>query len=262
MIYLGYFCLCYNFFMGINLNDDWHTKDRSETAYFRMQDRTMGNGTLVENPALGINIYKKAISDQTCVDIINTLERNLSNGGSYSWSGAKVTESHEELLDARNCVDFKIGQGCLGPENEQNKELYKIHKASFDSIHPHVQDYGGYWGVGMNYYEVFNYVKYDGPGKHFAVHADHGPAYVTTVSAVAYLNDDYSGGELIFPRFSLTIKPEPGDLVVFPSTFIYEHSSEPILSGTKYSIVVMTDYNSRGNGKYFDYTLEQERLIY
>jgi hypothetical protein len=250
--------------MGIDLtNDTWHTKDRSETAYVRMSDRTMPNGTLVENPALGINIYKKAFSDSDCLDIINSLEQNLSTDNTvFSWESATVTESKDALLEARNCVDFKIGQGCLGPETEQNKDLYRIHQKSFDRVHPHVQDYGSYWGVGMNYYEVFNYVKYEGTGKHFKVHADHGPAYVTTVSAVAYLNDDYFGGELIFPRFSLTIKPEPGDLVVFPSTFIYEHSSEPIVSGTKYSVVVMTDYNSRGTGKYFDYTSEAEKLIY
>lgn len=250
--------------MGIDLNDDtWHTKDRSETAYVRMQDRTMQNGTVVENPALGINIYKKAFNENDCLDIINTLDHDLESPEiPFFWEGARVTESKETLTDARDCVDFKIGQGCLGPKDQYNENLYRIHQNSFDRIHPHVQDYGNYWGVGMNYYEVFNYVKYEGAGKHFKVHADHGPAYVTTVSAVAYLNDDYVGGELIFPRFGLTIKPEVGDLVVFPSTFIYEHSSEPIISGTKYSIVVMTDYNSRGGGKYFDYTSEQEKLIY
>tara|TARA_B110000503_G_C7049041_1_gene371497 strand:- start:91 stop:837 length:747 start_codon:yes stop_codon:yes gene_type:complete len=248
--------------MGIILNDDWHSKDRSETAHNRSLDRTMTNGTLVENPALGINVYKKAFSYHDSLDIVNTLEKNLNDSPVYSWEGARVTESTKRLLDARNCVDFKIGHGCLGPEGAHNKDLYRIHQLSFDRIHPHVQDYGSYWGVGMNYYEVFNYVKYEGAGKHFKVHADHGPAYVTTVSAVAYLNDEYLGGELIFPRFGLKIKPEVGDLVVFPSTFIYEHSSEEILDGTKYSIVVMTDYNSRGGGKYFDYTTEESKLIY
>lgn len=249
--------------MGIESENIWHTKDRSETAYDRMPDRIMYNNTKVINPALGINIYKNTFSENDCNDIISTLENELNSSSPYSWEGARVTESQDELLDARNCLDFKIGQGCLGPENEHNQELYRIHKKSFDRIHPHVQDYGNYWGVGMNYYEVFNYVKYEGVGKHFRVHADHGPAYVTTVSAVAYLNDNYSGGELIFPRFNLTIKPDAGDLVVFPSTYIYEHSSEPIIDGTKYSIVVMTDYNDRGGAKYFDYTkFDNGKIIY
>jgi predicted 2-oxoglutarate/Fe(II)-dependent dioxygenase YbiX len=60
-----------------------------------------------------------------------------------------------------------------------------------------------------------------------------------------YLNDDYEGGELWFPRFNLTIKPKAGDVVVFPSTYIYEHASQDMVSGTKYSVVIMSDYNDR-----------------
>lgn len=248
--------------MGIDDNNPWLTKDRSETSHNRMPDRKLSNGTVVENPALGINIYKNVFSKDACEDIIQTLESSLDGSNEFSWMGAQVTESHTVLTKARDCLDFKIGQENLGPENPSNQELYRIHKRSFDAIYPGVEDYGQYWGVIMRYYEVFNYVKYEGTGKHFAVHADHGPAYVTTVSAVAYLNDDYVGGELTFPRFNLTIKPEPGDLVVFPSTFIYEHQSEPIVDGTKYSIVVMTDYNDRGGLKYFDYTQAKQELIY
>lgn len=248
--------------MGIESNNPWLTKDRSETAYNRMPDRLLPNGVLVQNPALGINIYKGVLTTDQCNNVIDTLETNLS-GKYYSWQGAMVTEGHEAILEARNCLDFKIGQNNLGPEASHNKDLYKMHKETFDAFYPAVEDYGRYWGVVMRYYEVFNFVKYEGTGQHFAVHADHGPAYVTTVSAVGYLNDNYDGGELVFPRFDLKIKPEPGDLVVFPSTFIYEHSSEPIVSGTKYSVVVMTDYNDRGGQKYFDYTsVDSDKLIF
>jgi len=137
-----------------------------------------------------------------------------------------------------------------------------MHESVFRSIYQCSQDYGAYWGVGVNYFEVFNFVKYESPGHHFNIHADHGPAYVTTVSIVAYLNDNYEGGELYFPRFDLTIKPNQGDVVMFPSTFIYEHASKPMISGTKYSVVVMTDYNSRGNLRYYPYREQDQRLVY
>lgn len=240
--------------MNENAND-WLTKDRSETAHNRMPDRQDAQGITVSNPALGINIYNHAIPKDLCDEIISTLESKLtgSTHPMYRWNPAMVTEADEALDSARKCVDFKINSRGYGPKNEENAELYEMHEKTFQRVKPVVDDYGSYWGVGIQYYEAFNFVKYEGEGEHFNIHADHGPAYVTTVSVVAYLNDDYEGGEIYFPRFDLTIKPKAGDIVVFPSTYIYEHASLPMKVGTKYSVVVMTDYNERGGLRYFPY---------
>lgn len=244
------------------MSNPWFTKSRDETSHFRMPDRIY-DGKVVSNPALGINIYKKFIPSELCDRTIEVLERNLSGANpKYSWQPATVTESDDPMLDARYCVDFKIGQGNLGPSGPENSELYSIHEQCFSPIYNASSDYGRYWGVGIQYFEAFNFVKYDGVGTHFDIHADHGPAYVCTVSIVSYLNDDYEGGELYFPRFNLTIKPEKGDVVIFPSTFIYEHASKRMISGTKYSIVIMTDYNDRGGLRYHPYREYDNKLVY
>lgn len=225
--------------------NNWFTKDRSETASNRMAD-VERNNLSVSNPALGINVYNHAISAEQSDAVIQTLENELSKGGMYQWHGAKVTNSEAVDTSARNALDFKISSKNLGPRNENNAALYDMHESLFQTIRRCVDDYGSYWGVGVRYYESFNFVKYEGAGTHFKIHSDHGPTYVCTVSVVAYLNDDYEGGEIYFPRFDLTIKPKKGDIVVFPSTYIYEHASQDMISGTKYAVVVMTDYNDRG----------------
>lgn len=43
-----------------------------------------------------------------------------------------------------------------------------------------------------------------------------------TLGALIYLNDDYKGGELIFPEYDITIKPKFGDLVIFPCHYLHE----------------------------------------
>lgn len=53
-------------------------------------------------------------------------------------------------------------------------------------------------------------------------------------SMVLYYNDNYEGGEISFPNQSVSIKPESGSLVIFPSTEPYIHESLEILSGSKY----------------------------
>lgn len=241
--------------------NNWLTKSREETHARRMLDRNLGE-ILVTNPSLGINVYKNAIPKKDCQETISTLEKVLNSNGPYSWQNATVTESEDPLLEARYCLDFKVGHKNLGETNQYNEKLYDLHENIFKYVYNCSTDYGSYWGVGIRYFEVFNFVKYQSPGHHFNIHADHGPAYVTTVSLVAYLNDDYSGGELYFPRFDLTIKPDAGDIVFFPSTYIYEHASKPMIDGTKYSIVVMTDYNSRGDLRYYPYRDNDDKLIY
>lgn len=226
--------------------NDWYTKNRSETSENRMLDRMLGNVRVI-NPALGINVYRNAFTEKECKNYINTLESTLNGQTQYSWSGAHVTTSEQVDLEARNAKDFKFNSTGLGPRNEENAELYDMHGAIFQKVKMCVDDYGRYWGVGINSYEAFNFVKYEGAGTHFKIHADHGPTYVTTVSIVVYLNEDYEGGEIWFPRFNLSHKPKTGDIVVFPSTYIYEHASQDMISGTKYSVVIMSDYNDRDN---------------
>lgn len=227
---------------------NWFTKDRSETASNRMPDRVVPHNPniAVINPALGVNVYRGAITKEQGKRYIDTLENNLSGSGKYKWNGAMVTTSAEVDLQARNALDFKISSNNLGPKTPENAELYDMHEEIFQALRQCIDDYGNYWGVGIRFYESFNFVKYDGPGTHFKVHADHGPTYVCTISAVIYLNDDYEGGDIWFPRLdNLSIKPKAGDIVIFPSTYIYEHASQDMISGVKYSVVIMTDYNDR-----------------
>ena len=71
----------------------WFTKDRSETAVNRYPSRTIENNVLVENPALGINLYRNVFSKEDSERYINILESNLGGNGKYKWSEAKVTNS-------------------------------------------------------------------------------------------------------------------------------------------------------------------------
>jgi hypothetical protein len=229
-------------------NYDWFTKDRSETSANRLPDRVIPQHpeVTVANVALGINVYSGAITKAQGQKHIDTLESKLSGQGRYQWNGAMVTNSAEVTVSARNALDFKMNSTAFGPRNQDNAELYDMHEEVFRAVKKCVDDYGNNWGVGIASYEAFNFVKYDGPGTHFKVHADHGPTYVCTISVCVYLNDDYEGGELWFPRMDgLTIKPKAGDIAVFPSTYIYEHASEEMISGVKYAVVIMTDYNDR-----------------
>lgn len=59
---------------------------------------------------------------------------------------------------------------------------------------------------------------------------------VPILSIIVNLNDQYTGGEIVFNR-EKTISLGTGDILIFPSNFLYAHEIKPILSGTRYSIV-------------------------
>lgn len=226
----------------------WFTKDRSETASNRVDRAIPETQIIIENPGLGLNIYRNVFSLEDSKKYISILESNLSTGKQHKWSEATVTNSTTPIKRARDCVDFKYKQTDLGPRNPENAELIDLHQEVYEKLKFCIDDYARYWGINVVYYESFNFVKYQGEGKHFNIHADHGPAYNATVSAVIYINDDYEGGEIQFPRLDgYTLTPKVGDIAIFPSNYIYEHASLPMKSGTKYCVVVMTDINELGH---------------
>jgi hypothetical protein len=198
------------------------------------------------NLGSGIVCYKGVIKKE--MDVINRLESNLKPEGDesgYSWLPAYV--GYKQLMpEYRNCNDFKFKKTDIEKDKSSvSLNLQSLWQDVYDAQEPAVADYCKEYNIHqLNYWEAFNFIKY-GPGQHFQEHHDHGFSYNCTVSLVAYINDDYEGGELSFRLQNLKIKPEAGDLFIFPSTFMYPHKAEVVTSGTKYSIVTMLDYNKK-----------------
>ena len=106
------------------------------------------------------------------------------------------------------------------------------------------------FGLTVDYWELPQILIYL-PGGHYSSHIDGEIVGVNRqrrvlewqrtadrdVSVVWYLNEEFRGGELEFPRFGLTIRPKTGMVVVFPSTHMYVHAAQPVIDGTRYAIV-------------------------
>jgi len=59
---------------------------------------------------------------------------------------------------------------------------------------------------------------------------------IPILSIVGVLNDDYKGGEFImFDNYEIKFKA--GDLIIFPSIFLYPHLVKPVKKGIRYSFV-------------------------
>ena len=59
---------------------------------------------------------------------------------------------------------------------------------------------------------------------------------IPILSIVGVLNDDYEGGEFImFDDYEIKFKA--GDIILFPSTFLYPHLVKPVKKGIRYAFV-------------------------
>lgn len=193
--------------------------------------------------AAGIWVYKNVLPKE--MNIIETVSNILEDPRSrYKWEQATVGYS-TYMPEYRDCYDFKYKPMVVETNSPYTKQLDELYEKLYYRQLQAVKDYSLRYRIGeLRYWEAINFVKY-GPGEHFQEHCDHGFSYNCTVSLVAYPNDDYEGGELYFRLQELNIKPDAGDLFIFPSNFMYPHRAMPVKSGNKYSLVTMLDYSDK-----------------
>lgn len=99
---------------------------------------------------------------------------------------------------------------------------------------PYTQRYGINESLWHEGYAILRYNS----GQEYKSHYDGGSTDISRqLSCICYLNSDYKGGDLEFPNFKVKIKPEPGMLIIFPSSFPYMHIAHPVTEGTKYNLV-------------------------
>lgn len=198
----------------------------------------------IESVYPGIFVYRNIFKKE--LNIINRLEEVLGNE-KYPGKWNEAYTGYATLDKSyRDCFDHKIVKLTDDPTDKTEGILKReaIWQDCYDAQLPAVNHYRSIFGIAdLNYWEAMNFIKY-GPNQHFNEHSDHGYSYVATVSLVGYLNDDYEGGELTFNKFGITIKPKAGDLYIFPSSYIYSHTAEPVKNGMKYSCVTMLDYHA------------------
>jgi predicted 2-oxoglutarate/Fe(II)-dependent dioxygenase YbiX len=94
-------------------------------------------------------------------------------------------------------------------------------------------------------WQGFTYIRFNRyrEGKTMAKHCDHIQSMfdgerkgIPILSIVGVLNDDYEGGEFIMFD-DMEIKLKQGDILIFPSNFLYPHKVNPVTKGIRDSFV-------------------------
>ena len=171
-----------------------------------------------------IAIYK-AIDPSICKQIINDFNEAQWIKHSYSDPITKKVITYEDDLDIcyqdkymdyinnkiKNCVnDYLIN---VVPNSFELQEISTIRFNRYEI------------GTNMKFHHDHIHTLFDGEKKG-----------VPILSILGLLNDDFEGGDFLMFD-SKKVNLSAGDIIIFPSNFLYPHAVETITKGTRYSFV-------------------------
>lgn len=192
-----------------------------------------------EEVAPGIMVYSDVIPNS------ETLYADIEEGmlaANIQWQGASVKEADDVKINTLTRNTQTIGIPYRGKVQDLNSasmnEVFSLslNNIFFEHCDPVEKNYMNSYGVVCDWHDEYGVLKY-GAGQFFSNHIDDHRDYPRRVSTVYYLNDNYTGGEINFPRFGITFKPKANQMIVFPSNYMYNHSVSPVIEGKRYAVV-------------------------
>lgn len=160
--------------------------------------------------------YYKNVFNNSSLFMKNIHESNLNWRDWYSSDGSII---YGKVAGGINVLPEEI--------------LTTLKSAVFNSLYDYCLNNNKDLGFVPEFYTIqkYNVGAYMGP------HVDSTDKTISkfpTISMVVYLNDDYEGGEIEFPKQDISLKPEAGSIIIFPSYDPYTHDPKPVISGDKY----------------------------
>lgn len=188
--------------------------------------------------APGIVVYSDVLENYDT--LVQDIEEGLVASG-LAWNQSSIQKDDKIQVDTSYrdtmfiAINYKnyINEDFINFEDAFNSSLSNMFLTGFGPLE---SDYKGEYQLDTTFHEEYSILKY-GQGQKFVNHIDDHKDHHRRMSWVYYINDDYTGGEISFPRFNLTYKPAANELIVFPSNYVYNHSVLPVIDGTRYAVV-------------------------
>jgi hypothetical protein len=115
-------------------------------------------------------------------------------------------------------------------------------KRTWDAINKYVTELNYPWFDGWSGFLSIRFNHYK-QGRLMALHCDHITTMfdgerkgVPTLTVLGSLNDNYEGGEFVMWE-DIVIPLKAGDLMIFPSNFLYPHKVQEVIKGNRYTFV-------------------------
>jgi len=179
-----------------------------------------------------VHLEKEFIPKELCNNIIDQIERNQwSPHHWYSPTSNSVNSEETMELDVQT-ASSELNE-ILTPYVIQAGAIYNSKFAYLDSSKMR-QIMNKFCNIRFNRYSKGQIMR-----EHFDhIHSifDGNEKGIPVLSFILNFNDDYTGGELVFWG-DQAVKLGCGDIIMFPSNFMYPHQVKEVTVGKRYSAV-------------------------
>ena len=193
---------------------------------------------MIDNPLSYVLIRPNVINSQGLQELVSHIKSSPAEDLSvFDPDKTNATGKTSWIVDKQTRDTQIVPMGPLFPKIE---DLFR--NAVREIINPFYQ-------CEVDSSEIPQVLSY-GIGGHYKPHIDGESIWMTPrgekiwkkstdrdLSIVFYLNDEFAGGDFVFPELKIRVRPEPGMMVCFPSNHNYMHGVEPVTKGKRYSIV-------------------------
>lgn len=174
--------------------------------------------------------YYDVLSSEECAKTIEQIENLDWQMHTFYQPANGGYKSYDKELSVSN-QDFEL-KGII------TEKLWHVIRQYIMEDHKHVNE----WFSGWNGYTLPRFNKYS-TDTQMKIHCDHIHSMfdgnrkgVPILTILGALNDDYEGGELIMWN-DTQLELKAGQVMMFPSNFLYPHEVKLVTKGTRYSYV-------------------------
>jgi predicted 2-oxoglutarate/Fe(II)-dependent dioxygenase YbiX len=176
-----------------------------------------------------LKVYQ-VLSEEECIKTVNALEEK-----------DKEFQTHQFYNSAENTYHSYEHELSVTYSQIETKDL--IMEKIWNTLKKYVEDLDMKgWFVSWNGYSEVRFNRYR-TDTQMKLHCDHIHSMfdgqrkgIPTLSILGSLNNDYKGGELVFWGDKV-VELKAGEIMIFPSNFLYPHEVKLVTEGTRYSYV-------------------------
>lgn len=217
-------CACHNYDEALELYSTLEEDENQEPEIVEIK--------IVSSKQLAPGIMSFEYSKESAKTL-----KGLSQNALYGlWQPASVSRENKSVTDTeiRNCFTYFMSDKHANchPQDPITRLWLSLERGTEQAITAYSNRYS-LNPVTSKQWQITRYEQ----NNMFKNHYDDSPLFPRTISVSFLLNDNFLGGELVFPEFDLTVIPKAGELIIFPSNFPYLHRVNPVTYGIRYSAV-------------------------